>query len=218
MHQASPQTRVSQTPAIPQVISSLLEGAVATLETDRRSARGYLVKALTLLRARDEAGHRTGEPHLVQPNGGLAAWQVNRVVDFIESNLTEKMSGAALAAQIGVSLGQLFRGFKTSVGITPFAYITKRRIDLACHLMKTTREPLAQVAIASGHCDQSQFCRVFRRTIGASPAKWRRDNALGPATAATSSANLSSREQRQQHADRYAQPGSLPIRQSLEKA
>jgi hypothetical protein len=40
--------------------------------------------------------------------------------------------------------------------------------------MRTTQEPLSQIAVACGLCDQAHLCRVFRRLIGMSPSAWRR--------------------------------------------
>ena len=40
--------------------------------------------------------------------------------------------------------------------------------------MLTTDEPLSQIALACGLCDQSHFTRVFRRIVGESPNAWRR--------------------------------------------
>jgi transcriptional regulator GlxA family with amidase domain len=74
----------------------------------------------------------------------------------------------------------MFRAFRVSVGVSPFHYIARRRIEFACALLQTTRESLAQVAIASGLCDQSHLCRVFRRVMGVTPAMWRRANANDP--------------------------------------
>jgi AraC-like DNA-binding protein len=41
-------------------------------------------------------------------------------------------------------------------------------------MMSTTQEPLSQIAIACGLCDQAHLCKVFRRMIGMSPSAWRR--------------------------------------------
>ena len=165
---------------IPLVISRLIESAVATLDADRSSARSYLLKASALLRGGQEMRRGSHKASDVRAVGGLAFWQLKRLVDYIEKNLTDKITGEELAAVIEVSLGQLFRGFKISVGVTPFQYITKRRIDLACDLMRRNMEPLSQIAILCGLCDQSHFCRVFRREIGTTPAQWRKANAEAP--------------------------------------
>ena len=102
------------------------------------------------------------------------AWQLNRVVDHIETHLADKIAAVDLAGLVNVSPGTLFRAFKISVGVPPFHYIGRRRVELACTMMSTTREPLSQVAIACGLCDQAHLCKVFRRAIGMSPSAWRR--------------------------------------------
>lgn len=165
---------------LPAAISTLIDGAVAAFDADRDASRRYLLRASALLRARRPAPvarRSDGDGHT---RGGFAAWQLNRVIDHIETHLAGKMTGRELAALIGISVGQLFRAFKVSVGVPPFRYILQRRVELACRIMKTSEEPLSQVAIACGLCDQSHFCRVFRRATGFSPAAWRRANATDP--------------------------------------
>jgi AraC family transcriptional regulator len=159
---------------VPAAISSLIDGAVAAFEADRPMSRRYLLRASAILRARRAARHVLEDAPDESGRGGLAAWQVHRVMDYIEQHLSDKISGRQLADLIDISVGQLFRAFKVSVGVPPFHYISSRRIDLACALLKTTGEPLSQIAIASGLCDQAHFCRVFRRTMGITPAAWRR--------------------------------------------
>jgi len=167
---------------LPAAISTLIEGAVAAFDADRDTSRRYLLRASALLRAKrpppvDRRCDAEG-----RARGGFAAWQLNRVIDHIEAHLTDKITGRELAALIDVSVGQLFRAFKVSVGVPPFRYIAQLRVELACRVMKTSEEPLSQVAIACGLCDQSHFCRVFRRATGLSPAAWRRANATDPRT------------------------------------
>ena len=104
----------------------------------------------------------------------MLAWQLNRIVDYIEMHLADKIAVKALADLVNVSVSQLFRAFKISVGVTPFHYIARRRVEFACTMIRTTGEPLSQVAVACGLCDQAHLCKVFRRTIGMSPSAWRR--------------------------------------------
>jgi AraC-like DNA-binding protein len=101
------------------------------------------------------------------------------VVDYIETHLAEKMMATDLADLIDVSVGHMIRTFKVSVGVPPFHYIARRRVELACTMMSTTREQLSQIAIACGMCDQAHFSRVFRRMIGMSPSAWRREQEMG---------------------------------------
>jgi AraC family transcriptional regulator len=103
------------------------------------------------------------------------------VVDYIETHLADRITAVDLANLIKVSTGQLFRAFKISVGVTPFHYLARRRVELACSMMRTTREPLSQVAVACGLCDQAHLCKVFRRVTGMSPSAWRRSARWGHA-------------------------------------
>ena len=66
------------------------------------------------------------------------------------------------------------RSFKRSFGETPFAFIAPRRMLRAQELMLSTDEPLSQIALAWGLCDQSNFTRVFRGIVGEGPNAWRR--------------------------------------------
>jgi AraC family transcriptional regulator len=177
-------------PEGPPAIASLIAGAVATFDADRNASRRYLMRASAILRAcmAHEVKNRSAE----LSRGGLAQWQLNRVVDYIEQNLAEKITGEDLAALIRVSIGQLFRAFKASVGIPPLQYVVSRRLEFVCSVLRTTQEPLSQIAVTAGFCDQSHLCRVFRRVLGATPAAWRRANIADQQTTSGIAASPSS--------------------------
>jgi AraC family transcriptional regulator len=155
-------------------VATLIAGAVATFDVDRIASRRYLMRASAILRAR--CTHEPRSIALARPRGGLAQWQLNRVVDYIEQHLAEKITGQDLARLVELSVGQLFRAFKISVGTPPLQYVASRRLEIVCSLLRTTRDPLCAIAIAAGYCDQAHLCRVFRRVLGATPAAWRRAN------------------------------------------
>src|ERR1700679_560383 len=101
---------------IPAAIPSLIEAAVAVLDADRDTSRRYLLRASAILRVRPRRtlAERTRGS---ESRGGLLAWQLNRIVDYIETHLTDKITAKALAGLIDVSVRRLFRAFKTSVGV-----------------------------------------------------------------------------------------------------
>ena len=111
---------------------------------------------------------------------GLTKWQLTRALDYIEQHLPDKITIEELARLVGVSCHWFQRAFKISVGIPPYRFVARRRLALACALLKTTREPLSQVALSCGLYDQSHFSRTFRRATGMNPAAWRRANAGAP--------------------------------------
>jgi len=159
---------------IPAAIPSLIDAAVAAFDADRDISRRSLLRASALLRVRRSVGVSAESSRRLEPRGGLMTWQLNRLVDYIETHLADRMTVKELAGLINISVGQMFRAFKVSVGVSPFQYIMRRRVELACTLMRTEQQPLSQIAAACGLCDQSHFCRVFRRMTGMTPSDWRR--------------------------------------------
>ena len=159
---------------LPAAIPSLIDAAAATLDADPNTSRRYLLRASALLRAKHGARIGAESARRSESRGGLLAWQLNRIVDYIDTHLADKITAMDLAGLVEVSMGQLFRRFKVSVGVPPFHYIARRRLERACTMMMTTREPLSQVALACGLCDQAHLSKVFRRLTGMSPSAWRR--------------------------------------------
>jgi AraC family transcriptional regulator len=165
---------------VPAIVSTLIAGALASFDADRNTSRRYLIRASAILLAC--VAHEAEARSEGRSRGGLARWQVNRLVDYVEQHLAERITGEDLATLIEVSVGQLFRAFKASVGIPPLQYVLSRRLEFACSLLRTSREPLSQIALTAGFCDQSHLCRVFRRVLGITPAAWKRANAADPET------------------------------------
>jgi AraC family transcriptional regulator len=172
MNYPCPEDFVGASDDFPTAIPSLIGAAVATFDADRDTSRRYLQRAWALL---DAMGRAPGVESAKGSNrGGLLVWQLNGVVDYIEAHLSEKIAAGDLADLANLSKGQLSKAFKISVGVPPSRYIVRRRLELACTMMRTTREPLSQVALACGLCDQAHFSRLFRNEIGMSPSEWRR--------------------------------------------
>jgi AraC family transcriptional regulator len=161
----------------------LTECAVAVFESDHERARRYPTQGLALLHSA-----RSG-PSDIPPIGapptsrvGLAQWQRKRVTAHIDEHLANPIQVRDLAAMSRLSTSYFSRAFKRTTGVSPYAFITQKRLARACELMTMTEESLCQIAIACGLCDQAHLCRVFRRIVGETPSAWRRANARGPNT------------------------------------
>lgn len=107
-------------------------------------------------------------------SGGLAAWQQKRVAEFIEENLANDVSIAAMAELIGLSPFHFSRSFKRSFGVPPHHYHAKRRIERAKLLLADKDASVTRIAVDVGFSATSAFSGVFRRITGETPTAYRR--------------------------------------------
>lgn len=111
-----------------------------------------------------------------QPNqrGGLAPFNLRRVMEFVEGNLTEPLSVDQLAQQASLSPFHFARSFKHSTGMTPHQYVTERRMRHAKRMLSDFQMKLAEVGKQAGFSSQSRFTTVFRKHVGLTPGEYRR--------------------------------------------
>jgi AraC family transcriptional regulator len=92
----------------------------------------------------------------------------------MEAELDADHSISRLAREFGLSSSHFARAFKTTTGLAPHQWLTRRRVARARELLaQTTMEP-ADIACACGFVDQSHFSRIFARVEKQSPGRWRR--------------------------------------------
>jgi AraC-like DNA-binding protein len=78
-----------------------------------------------------------------------------------------------LAALCNLSISHFSRLVHRVFHLTPRQLAMKVRLDEALHLLSTTDLALAEIAQATGFCDQSAFTRHFRRFVGLPPGTYR---------------------------------------------
>lgn len=152
--------------------AQLLETALREFERDRDVAKAALVTASSLLQAEVERySNASGSAR-----DGLARWQTLRVRAFIDTNLHRTIHIRDLSAVAQRSPAHFSRKFKLAVGESPHAYVVRKRVERACHLMVTSAVSLTEIAFSVGFSDQAHLCRHFRAAFGQSPARWRREH------------------------------------------
>jgi AraC-like DNA-binding protein len=106
--------------------------------------------------------------------GGLAPWQLQRARDFINAYLAGDPSISQVADKCGLSASYFVRAFKQTTGVPPHRWLTKQRVERAKELLQDLGQELSDIAQLCGFVDQSHFTRVFSRSEGYSPGRWRR--------------------------------------------
>jgi AraC family transcriptional regulator len=152
-------------------LSLLLEAAKTELDHDQEAAKTSLATALSILHSEME---RRSHARSFR-TGGLAGWQIARVRSFVDGNLHRTIHASDLSAVARRSTAHFSRLFKQAFGEPPHAYVVRRRLEEACHLMLTSSASLSEIALTVGFSDQSHLCKHFRQTLGQSPSNWRRE-------------------------------------------
>jgi AraC-like DNA-binding protein len=68
----------------------------------------------------------------------------------------------------------LGRKFKNYTGQTPFEYILHRRIERAMVMLRAPHVKILTICMDSGFNDVSFFNRTFKRIVGMTPGKYRK--------------------------------------------
>ena len=82
-----------------------------------------------------------------------------------------------LAREAGLSRTSFAERFTARIGITPMAYVTSWRMQIAREALATRRLSVAATAEISGYASESAFSRAFKNEIGLSPAAFRATSA-----------------------------------------
>ena len=105
--------------------------------------------------------------------GALDPKRLQRVKDFIETNLDQDLTIETLANEARLSPFHFARAFKAATRIAPHAYVTDRRIEKAKFWVSEGRLSLAEIAHQCGFSSQSYFTKWFGRLAGATPRAYR---------------------------------------------
>jgi AraC family transcriptional regulator len=105
----------------------------------------------------------------------LSRERLRRVTDYIEAHLAESLSLTEIGEIACLSPFHFSRSFKRSMGLGLHDYVVRRRVERAKQLLLYSDLSLAQIAGAVGFDSQSSFTARFRREVGLSPGRFRKE-------------------------------------------
>lgn len=100
--------------------------------------------------------------------------QINRIVDRITGQLTEPVSLAALAADLGMSESRFSRFFRRATGNSFTDFVNMVRINSACRLLMQTDHFVTDICYQVGFNNVANFNRRFLELKGVTPSEFRR--------------------------------------------
>ncbi|WP_223775469.1 helix-turn-helix domain-containing protein [Streptomyces sp. 135] len=101
----------------------------------------------------------------------------DKLLLWLQENLTRHLSVADVAARAGVSPRTLTRRFHDRTGITPLQWLHRARISRAQCLLETTSYSVERIASDVGFASLTAFRDRFKEATGFSPHAYRRASA-----------------------------------------
>ncbi|MBI1751140.1 MAG: helix-turn-helix transcriptional regulator [Acidobacteria bacterium] len=104
----------------------------------------------------------------------LSKGMLKRVLEFMDSHLSSDPSLEDLAAVAELSPSHFSTLFRQATGVSPYQFLTRRRVERAQELLSATNTPIAAIAVQVGFYDQSHLTRHMRRLTGLTPRALRK--------------------------------------------
>ena len=116
-----------------------------------------------------ETGSQTADVGYVNKNMLL-------ITEYINANYKSNITLDILASKFSLSKYYLCKLFKKSVGFTFSDFLNQVRVTEAKKLLETTELSVADVAYETGYSDIAYFCRVFKKLMGITALKYRKES------------------------------------------
>lgn len=116
------------------------------------------------------AGYTRGEVEEEVSEGML-----QKIITEIKTRYTENISLSELAERYGISISYLSSLVKEELHLSFSEYITAKRIQKAKELLEDETLSIEQIAEQTGYNDYFYFTKIFKKTLGISPSKYRKN-------------------------------------------
>ena len=135
---------------------------VLTTKTPARDREGRICGVLGLTRPVDTTD--------MLPEGYR---QFSKVIAYVEERYRTSLEVSQLAQIACLSESQFRKRFVKLFKISPSKFINRIRVQTAAKLLLSGDDPIAEIALQCGFCDQSYFTRQFSQFFGLTPKRYR---------------------------------------------
>jgi AraC-like DNA-binding protein len=105
---------------------------------------------------------------------GYSDKRITRALDAIHDNPGHHWTLDKLAATAGMSRTSFSTTFTRYLSMSPLAYLTQWRMQLARQILLDTDDAIIDIAAKSGYQSEAAFSRVFKKHFQTAPATYRR--------------------------------------------
>ncbi|WP_442267609.1 response regulator transcription factor [Tenacibaculum sp. ZS6-P6] len=101
---------------------------------------------------------------------------IKNVIQYIQNNIDKKIEISELATLTQWGTQHFSNIFKKYVGITPYQFIIKTKIDKAKHIIVTENINLKDLAFDLGFSSYTNFFHAFKKYVKTTPENYLRNN------------------------------------------
>ncbi|WMJ24427.1 AraC family transcriptional regulator [Paludicola sp. MB14-C6] len=94
-------------------------------------------------------------------------------IAYIQEHILENITVEQLAELEYLSYTQFILLFKEATGFSPHDFIVREKIEVAKDMLRYTKLPITQVAVALNFSSSQYFATVFKRYVGLSASEYR---------------------------------------------
>ncbi|MCB1133585.1 MAG: helix-turn-helix domain-containing protein, partial [Verrucomicrobiae bacterium] len=103
-----------------------------------------------------------------------------KALRFIRDHAHERIDATRVIEHVGLARSSVETRFRSAIGRTIKAEITRARVSRAAVLLRETSLNLEEIAHACGFATSSHFLRIFKKEKGLTPGSFRSDSSQGP--------------------------------------
>jgi AraC-like DNA-binding protein len=110
--------------------------------------------------------------HLLCRDSSIHNINLNKSIEFINSNIGSKVLVDQLANETGLSRPHFHKLFKDTYGITPIDYVNKLKMKAAREMLADKNAKIHMIAKSLGFESEAYFRELFKQTYGFSPQQY----------------------------------------------
>lgn len=100
--------------------------------------------------------------------------RMQQICAYVMKHYVHHITLNDIATEVGMNRSAFCVYFKRNKGITFSQFVTQYRLSTACELLRHSPKGVSDICYAVGFNDFPHFVRVFTRTMGMSPSKYRK--------------------------------------------
>ena len=137
----------------------------------RTSEYLYIESLVTICAIHIATTYMVSNKRIFSLKGKLSSCQLQRVIAFIRESINRTVTLEELASHCHLSVFHFSRLFKNTLGISPYQYVLRTKIEYARSLIKN-KQAVGEIAYNLGFTDSAHFCNAFKKLMGHSPLQY----------------------------------------------